>query len=215
MIPTPSRRARPGLIDIAVVPTGESGLNPYLQVFDASGHRIAANDNANPSTSASELVFPAYAGQLYHIVVSGHGNQASISRDTICRRGAPETTPCASGPCHRPSFSSRRPRTRSTPRGRRHDRRGPHRLALRNAHGRLLDRWRFGGPGADFLPVSGTLVFGPGVSYKTFTVTIFNRMTAPGDRQLSIVLGSPSPGGTLAPSVPRHCPSTWQDHRRR
>ena len=68
--------SQPGLIDVVVVPRGESGLNPYLQVFDASGHRIAANDNANASTSASELIFPAYAGQLYHIVVSGHGNQS-------------------------------------------------------------------------------------------------------------------------------------------
>jgi hypothetical protein len=52
-------------------------------------------------------------------------------------------------------------------------------------------------PGADYQPVNGRLVFEPGVSYKIFTVPIFNRTTAPGDRIVTIVLASPSPGGTL------------------
>ena len=141
--------SQPGLIDVVVVPRGESGLNPYLQVFDASGHRIAANDNANASTSASELVFPAFAGQSYHIVVSGHGNQ---SFDLQGHNQAPGSTgdyalsvralPTAVFQLSASTYTRRRLH------GRRHDRRGPHRLALRYGHGQLLDRWRFGRPGS-------------------------------------------------------------------
>ncbi len=187
-----------GLIDIAVVPTGESGLNPYLRVFDASGHQIAANDNANPSTTVSELLIPVNAGQLYHIVVSGNGNElfdlqgnnltpGSTGGYTLGVRSLPSSIFQLSASTYTVDAST-----------------GVATIGVVRS-GSLAGMLTVGYstgigsavPGADFQPVSGTLVFGPGASYQTFTVTVSNRTAAPGDRTVAIVLTSPSAGGIL------------------
>jgi Subtilase family/Calx-beta domain len=187
-----------GLIDIAVVPKGESGLNPYLRVFDASGHQIAANDNANPSTTVSELLIPVNAGQLYHIVVSGHGNQIFDLQGNNLTPGS--TGDYALGVRSLPPSSFQLSASTYTVDAST----GAATIGVVRSGslaGMLTVGYSTGTgsavPGADFQPVSGTLVFAPGASYQTFTVTVSNRTAAPGDRTVALVLTSPSAGGIL------------------
>jgi hypothetical protein len=55
--------------------------------------------------------------------------------------------------------------------------------------------------GSDYVPVSGTLTFNPGVITRTFTVTIINNAGNEGDETLTLTLSSPV-GATLGATNP-------------
>ncbi|MDW8309677.1 MAG: Calx-beta domain-containing protein, partial [Verrucomicrobiales bacterium] len=52
-------------------------------------------------------------------------------------------------------------------------------------------------PGVDFIPTSGTLVFGPGEFSKSFTIQILDNAIQDGARSLAVLLSGASPSGTL------------------
>jgi hypothetical protein len=77
--------ATSGPYDIATDTSQEGSVDTYLRVFDASGNQLAANDNANDTTTASLIRANLVAGQTYYIGVSGSGND---SYDPVTGTGA-------------------------------------------------------------------------------------------------------------------------------
>lgn len=54
-------------------------------------------------------------------------------------------------------------------------------------------------PGPDYQPISGTLVFGPGETSKTFSVPVRDNPYNRADHSVNLVLGSPTGGALLGP----------------
>jgi subtilisin family serine protease len=63
-------------IDVRTLTTAEGSADTFLRVFDAHGTELAFNDNANPSTTGSEVKLSVQAGQTYYIGVDGAGPNA-------------------------------------------------------------------------------------------------------------------------------------------
>ena len=71
---------------VAITATTAGGvLDPQIYLFDASGHGIASNDNANAGTTDAVLVLPILAGTYYLGI--GHALTVAIDRSP----GTPRT----------------------------------------------------------------------------------------------------------------------------
>ncbi len=65
----------------------EGSSDTFLRLFTASGQELAANDDANATTTASLIVFSVVAGQTYFIGVNGYSVSAG-SYDAVTGVGA-------------------------------------------------------------------------------------------------------------------------------
>jgi hypothetical protein len=194
--------AHTGQIDIIAAPTGEWGVDPYLRVFDASGRQIAANDNAGPRTTASELIIPVTAGQLYHIVVSGHGNQVFDLQGHNVTAGStgdyalsvksvqPGTLQFSSA-----TYSqAENGRTVTITVNRVGGSDGTVQVNFTTRDGSALAN-------ANYSPKSGTLTFGPKVTSQSIVIGVIDDGRPLGDATFYITLSSPGGGATLGNPV--------------
>src|SRR5262249_44997249 len=60
-----------GTVDVRTLTTAEGRADTFLRVFDAQGNELTYNDNASPSTTASDVKVTVQAGQTYYIGVNG------------------------------------------------------------------------------------------------------------------------------------------------
>ncbi len=63
-------------VDVKTFTGAENDANTVLHFFDSSGNQLASNDNATPTTTASEVTASVQAGQTYYIGVNGSGPNA-------------------------------------------------------------------------------------------------------------------------------------------
>ena len=63
-------------LDIRTITNQEGSADTVLRVFDASGNQLAANDNINSSSTASEVFVSVQQGETYYIGVDGAGANA-------------------------------------------------------------------------------------------------------------------------------------------
>lgn len=75
-----------GSMSISVVPDAPSGLDARLEIYDASGNRLAAKDGA---TNDQQLTMDLPAG-VYYAMVSSHGDYGDLGEYDLSVRGLPQ-----------------------------------------------------------------------------------------------------------------------------
>lgn len=181
-------------IDVRTYTGQEGDADTVLRVFDSSGDQIAANDNINSSTTASEVKIAVQSGQTYYIGVDGAGvNSMSYNALTGAGAGAGSTGNYGlSVTAAAPGFSVATPAavaaytgssvvftvTLDQPLG------AAATVDYATSDGTAI-------AGADYTAMAGTLTFPAGVTVQTVTVPVLPDSAAgPGNRAFTFALSN-------------------------
>ena len=191
-----------GAYDLRTNTSQEGNADTYLRLFDANGTQLAANDNADATTTASFIRANLTAGVTYYVGVSGTGNE---SYDPITGGGTTDST--TSGPYALSAAVATQPAiTIASPAAANPTTTGATlafvvSLAPAATASVTVDYATADGTavaGTDYTATSGTLTFAAGQTSQTIDVPVLLDPNATGSTTFTVNLTSPSGNAVLA-----------------